>query len=146
MIESKVLAQCLVVASLHGQVPVDALLAIMEVEAGRSGLEVKNVNGTYDLGIMQINTCWLPALARAWSMTPTKARLLVRDNDCLNIAVAARILKIKIQEAEGDILQGIARYNSANPRYGRPYLQKVMGAYFRQKHKLQAFLLKENKK
>lgn len=144
MLSCKILAQCLMMASLDCQVPVDALLAIMEVEGGRAGLEVKNTNGTHDLGLMQINTCWLPDLARAWSMPPSRVHLMVRDNDCLNIAVAARILKIKIQEARGDLLQGIARYNHANPRYGRPYLRKVIRAYFNQKQRVS--LQKEKEK
>ena len=132
MLSCKLLAKCLLWASLQNQVPADALLAIMEVEGGHAGLEVKNANGTHDLGLMQINTCWLPQLARLWSIPPTQVRRLIRDNDCLNITVAAYILHIKIQEAQGDILQGIARYNNANPHYGRPYLGKVIRAYFNQ--------------
>lgn len=41
MFSVKILAQCLIAASLHNQIPPGALVAIMEVEGGRSGLEVK---------------------------------------------------------------------------------------------------------
>jgi soluble lytic murein transglycosylase-like protein len=148
MLSCKLLAKCLLWASLQNQVPADALLAIMEVEGGRAGLEVRNANGTHDLGLMQINTCWLPELARAWSMPPSRVRLMVRDNDCLNITVAAHILKTKIREAQGDILQGITRYNNANPHYGRPYLGKVIRAYFNQNRRAVSSLhgVRENRK
>jgi Transglycosylase SLT domain len=140
MFSSKILAKCLLWASLQNQVPTDALLAIMEVEGGRAGLEVRNANGTHDLGLMQINTCWIPELTRLWSIPSAQVRRLIRDNDCLNITVAAYILHIKIQEAQGDILQGIARYNNANPHYGRPYLGKVIRAYFNQNRRADSSL------
>jgi soluble lytic murein transglycosylase-like protein len=148
MFSSKILAKCLLWASLQNQVPTDALLAIMEVEGGRAGLEVRNANGTHDLGLMQINTCWLPELARSWSIPSSQVRRLIRDNDCLNIMVAAHILKTKIREAQGDILQGIARYNNANPRYGRPYLGKVIHAYFNQNRRvdLSLHVIREKRK
>ena len=49
MLGCKVLVKCLLAASLQNQVPPEALLAIMEVEGGRSGLEVKNANGSFDM-------------------------------------------------------------------------------------------------
>ena len=148
MLSCKLLAKCLLWASLQNQVPADALLAIMEVEGGRAGLEVRNANGTHDLGLMQINTCWLPDLARAWSIPSAQVRRLIRDNDCLNITVAAHILKTKIREARGDILQGIACYNNAKPHYGRPYLGKVIRAYFKQSRRADSSLhgVRENRK
>ena len=135
MLSCKVLAQCLLAASLQHQVPAEALLAIMEVEGGRSGLEVKNSNGTADLGLCQINTCWLGEASRLWSVTPLQAKTLLRDQDCLNIAMAARILRIKIREGGGDLRQGIARYHHAHPRYGQPYLKNVLRAWQRQRRK-----------
>ena len=135
MFSVKILAQCLIAASLHNQIPPEALLTMMEVEGGRSGLEVKNLNGTSDLGLMQINTCWLPEASRLWNVNHIQARKMLRDNDCLNITMAAHILKIKIREGGGDIFKGIARYHHAHPQYHVPYLKKVMKAYHRQRQK-----------
>ena len=135
MLGCKVLVKCLLAASLQNQVPPEALLAIMEVEGGRSGLEVKNANGSFDMGLMQINSCWLPEVAQKWNITQKKARTLLKEDDCFNLWVAAFILKTKIREGGGNLLQGIVRYNNANPEYGHPYRDKVIHAYHRQEQK-----------
>ena len=107
----------------------------MEVEGGRSGLEVKNTNGSHDLGLMQINTLWLPYVAKTWNIPPSQAYLLLKTDNCFNIKVAAHILRLKIHEGDGTLLDGIARYNHASPRYGHPYCNKVLKAYQRQQHR-----------
>jgi hypothetical protein len=47
------------------QLPPPALPAIYRVEDGRPGYVQHNRNGTDDLGSMQINSSWLPAIARS---------------------------------------------------------------------------------
>ena len=135
MLACKLLAQCLLAASLQNQVPPEALLAIMEVEGGRPGIEVKNKNGTYDLGLMQVNSLWIPEVSRLWHISKEKARTRLREDNCFNINVAAYILKTKIKEGGGNLLQGIARYHHAHPKYGHPYREKVLRAYYKQEQK-----------
>ena len=132
MIAGKLLARCLIAASLHYQVPSEALLAIMEVEGGRPGLEVPNRNGTFDLGLMQINSLWIPDVARQWKITPTQARHKLRNDPCFNVTVAAYVLQIKIREGGGNLWNGIARYHHAHPKYGHPYRAKVRRIYQKQ--------------
>ena len=131
----KLLTQCLLIASLQNQVPPEALLAIMEVEGGRPGQEVKTACGSHDLGIMQINTLWLPHVAKTWHLPLSHVRTRLKDDSCFNLQVAAHILRLKMQEGDGTLLDGIARYHHANPRYGHPYRTKVLKAFHRQQHK-----------
>ncbi|MDP9195821.1 MAG: lytic transglycosylase domain-containing protein [Pseudomonadota bacterium] len=121
------LAACLVIASHTYSVPVPVMLGILQVEGGRVGLEMRNRNGTHDLGPMQINTIWMPELARHWKTDVRTVRRWVRDDGCTNIHVGAWILRRKIHEA-GNLSGGIARYHSGTPHLGRKYLGKVTRA------------------
>lgn len=128
MITMKTLAACLILASNTYQVPPAVMIGIMHVESGRIGQEIgPNTNGTFDLGPMQVNSRWVPSLAKHWGVDQKTAKGWVRDNGCVNVHVAAWILKQKISEA-GSLYGGIARYHSATPQYGRRYAAKVIAA------------------
>jgi hypothetical protein len=126
MITAQALAACLIAASNTYQVPPAVMIGIMQVEGGRVGQEsARNYNGTYDLGPMQVNTLWMPKLARYWHVSTTTARNWVRDDGCMNVHVAAWILKQKISEG-GSLYRGIAHYHSATPGEGNRYADKVV--------------------
>lgn len=128
MVTMKTLAACLMLASNTYQVPPAVMIGIMHVEAGRIGQEVgPNGNGTYDLGPMQVNSRWVPSLAKHWGVDSRTAKAWIRDNGCVNVHVAAWILKQKITEA-GSLYGGIARYHSASPGRGQKYAAKVIAA------------------
>ncbi len=108
--------------------PPAVMIGVMQVEGGRVGQQVgPNFNGTYDLGPMQVNTRWLPELARIWHVSEATARIWVRDDGCVNVNVAAWILKHKIAET-GSLYAGIAYYHSATPVTGARYAAKVIAA------------------
>lgn len=81
-----------------------------------------NQNGSYDIGIMQINSSWLPTLARYGI---SRAQLA---DACTNIHVGAWILRKNIN-AFGNNHQALARYNSANPLHQARYLNKIASSY-----------------
>ncbi|MCL2474009.1 MAG: lytic transglycosylase domain-containing protein [Alphaproteobacteria bacterium] len=119
------LAACLLLAANTYDVPPALMIGIMTVEGGRIGQEVgPNKNGTYDLGPMQINTRWLSMLGQHWKVHPDTARAWVRDDGCINMHVAAWILKQKIVST-GSMWSGVAAYHSATPVHGIPYAHKV---------------------
>ncbi len=122
---SKVLAACLMLASQTYSVPPAVLVGIYKVEGGKVGQEVRNDNGTYDLGPMQINTIWMPELAGNWGVSETTARKWVRDDACTNVSVAAWILRGHIDET-GSLSQAIAHYHSRTPLFGTSYKKKVI--------------------
>jgi len=126
MITAQTLAACLLLAAQTYQVPPAVMIGIMHVEGGRVGQEVgPNINGTYDLGPMQVNTRWIPELAEAWHVDKQTAQRLVRDDGCVNVRVSAWILSNKIKEA-GSLYRGIAYYHSATPGVGTSYATKVV--------------------
>jgi hypothetical protein len=127
MITAQALALCIFTAAQTYSVPPSVLLGILSVEGGRPGLAVRNTNNTYDLGVMQINTIWLPELSRYWHVSESTALKLVRDDACVNIGVAAWILRVKMNQS-GSLYQGIAWYHSATPDLGHSYRQKVLAA------------------
>jgi hypothetical protein len=127
MITATAFAACILAAANTYQVPPAVMIGIMQVEGGHVGQQVYNSNGTYDLGPMQVNTRWIPELARIWHVNTHTARVWVRDDACTNVHVAAWILKQKIAET-GSLYYGIAWYHSATPGLGYHYAAKVIAA------------------
>ena len=127
MISAAALAVCIFAAAETYAVPPSVILGILHVEGGKVGQAVANKNGTFDLGPMQINTIWLPELARHWRVPKETAKRLVRDDACVNIGVGAWILRTKMNDT-GSLYKGIAWYHSATPHLGTKYRDKVMRA------------------
>ncbi len=130
MIEAA-LATCIFLAAENYSVPPAVLMGIMKVEGGKIGQQVKNTNGSYDLGPMQINTIWLPELAKHWKVSKSTAKKWVKDDGCTNVGVAAWILRKKASDA-GSIYTGIAHYHSKTPSLGTKYRRKVIKAMHEQ--------------
>jgi soluble lytic murein transglycosylase-like protein len=127
MIIEAFIAQCIATAANTYAVPSSVLMGIRKVEGGAVGQQVKNKNGTYDLGPMQINTLWLKELARHWGVSRNTAWRWVRDDACINANVAAWILRQKADSA-GSVYKGIAHYHSMTPKFGYPYRRRVLKA------------------
>lgn len=125
MAASKILAACIMLASQTHTVPPALLVGIYKAEGGKVGQEVKNTNGSYDLGPMQINTIWLPELAKQWGVEKNIAHKWVRDDACTNVDVAAWILRKHITETKS-LSQAIAHYHSKTPKYGNKYKKRVI--------------------
>lgn len=98
------------------------LYLILDVEGGKVGGISSNTNGTVDIGPMQINSWWLPKLARFGI-----SRAQLRDNLCTNILAGAWIYA-KARASTGTMIQAIARYHSPTPRYQRRYLARIKKA------------------
>jgi soluble lytic murein transglycosylase-like protein len=126
MAASKVLAACLMLASQTYSVPPAVLVGIYKAEGGQVGQEVRNTNGSYDMGPMQINSIWLPDLAERWGVSEETARKWVRDDACTNVGVAAWIFKTHLNET-GSLSKAIAHYHSRTPQHGTKYQGRVIG-------------------
>lgn len=124
---AKMIGACLLLAAKTYQVPPAVMIGIMHVEGGRVGQQVLNTNGSYDLGPMQVNTIWLPELAKLWNVDRATAHSWVRDNGCVNVYVSAWILRQKIDKTYG-LYSGIAHYHSGTPGRGQRYANKVIAA------------------
>ncbi len=125
MAASKVLAACLMLASQTYSVPPAVLVGIYKAEGGQVGQQVRNTNGSYDLGPMQINTIWLPELSQRWGVSEETAHKWVRDDACTNVGVAAWIFKNHLNET-GSLSKAIAHYHSRTPKHGSRYQGRVI--------------------
>lgn len=126
---------CFEAASAHYHVPINLLRAIREQEAGWVGLQRRNTNGTYDMGVMQINTLWIPQLARHGYT----ADVLIHDA-CASIMAGAWILATNMQRfgtwnREGvtasDYWYSVGAYHSQTPHLNQRYRQLVWSRFAR---------------
>lgn len=123
---NQIFAACLFMAAESYAIPPEVLMGIQLVEGGKVGQQVgPNKNGTYDLGPMQINTLWVPELAKHWRVSDGLAKKWLRDDPCTNVNVAAWILRGHMNETRS-MSQAIAHYHSRTPYYGTKYRSKVI--------------------
>lgn len=116
-------AACIQTAVQSFQIPELPLWIILDVERGTLGKVSGNTNGSYDIGPMQINSTWLPRLAK---LGVTEDRLL---NDlCTNIYVGAWVFTHEYRRFNGDVGKAIAHYHSPTPRHQQRYLGLIQGA------------------
>ena len=121
-----ILATCLLLAAQTYSVPPEIMFGIYKVEAGQVGQMVgPNKNGGYDLGPMQINTLWIPELARIWGVDQRTAAKWVGGDECTNAGVAAWIIRRNYDET-GDMGKAISYYHSRTPHLGEAYKKRVV--------------------
>jgi len=118
------LACMALVAQIYG-LPPRVLPSIQAVEGGGPGVVHRNTDGSTDLGIMQINTLWLPALARYTRLDPAEVRDRLLHRACFNIAAAGLILRTYLDETRGDLMPAIGNYHSHTPLLNQGYQTKV---------------------
>lgn len=96
------------------------LYAIAKTESNLNPAAIgpKNKNGTYDIGLMQINSSWLPTL-RQYGIG--EAELM---DACTNIQVGAWILSGKMQRL-GNSWTAVGAYNAGDAKLRIAYAQKV---------------------
>lgn len=120
-----IFAACLMMAAHTYSVPPQVLVGILHVEGGHIGQQVRNGNGSYDLGPMQINSLWVPQLAKSWRVPQQTAWKWVRDDGCTNINVAAWILRQHMSETKS-LSKAVGYYHSRTPSLGAKYKSKVV--------------------
>lgn len=96
------------------------LYAIAKTESGLNPKAVNrsNKNGTYDVGLMQINSSWFPKL-RQYGISEQHLY-----EPCVSIEVGAWILAQNIHRM-GNSWDAVGAYNAANPERRRVYASKV---------------------
>ena len=97
----------------------ELLYAVARTESALDPLALaRNRNGTRDIGLMQINSAWLPQLAA----------LGIGERDlfdpCTSIHVGAWILATNVQRL-GYNWEAVGAYNAASPALRRAYARRV---------------------
>ncbi|MHB1949729.1 MAG: lytic transglycosylase domain-containing protein [Gammaproteobacteria bacterium] len=115
---------CINQAALQYHVPATMIISVIKTENGRNGLSVKNANGTYDLGVMQINSSWIHKL-RNKGITEEQ----IKSDPCVNVSVGTWILAQGIANGEG--WKGVGNYHSYTPKHNTVYREKVKKTYIK---------------
>jgi soluble lytic murein transglycosylase-like protein len=96
------------------------LYAIAKTESNLNpaAMNRNNKNGSYDIGLMQINSSWLPTLRKHGI---DEAQLM---NACTSIHVGAWVLAENIRRL-GNSWVAVGAYNARNPELRMKYAKKV---------------------
>ena len=117
---------CVIRAANEYSIPANIVLAIGSVEGGKEGMARQNQNGTYDLGVFQINTThW----SNGGVMSRTSiTQLDVRDNGCFSARVAAWLIRARVDASGGQksYWTAVADYHSKTPKYNSVYKKKLV--------------------
>jgi hypothetical protein len=117
---------CMVLVSSAYHLPPRVLPSIQAVEGGGNGVVHRNGDGSEDLGVMQINTVWLPALSHLTHLTEADIRGRLLDRPCFNIAAAGLILRVYLTETQGDLLRAVGDYHSHTQGLNQAYQGRVL--------------------
>lgn len=101
------------------------LWGLRDQEAGWIGAEVKNTNGSHDLGPLQVNTWWVPRIARLVGQSERQIRLWLRDDACFNVDAARWIFLTALAET-GDYWRAIGAYHSPTAARQQRYTRMVV--------------------
>lgn len=100
------------------------LMAVLRTEGGHVGQIHRNANGSYDMGPAQINSIWLPVLAKSGI-----TKNMVLNDRCLNITIGAWILGKSMAGVSPQnpalFWQHVGNYNSNTPVFNHIYAVKV---------------------
>lgn len=128
--------QCMKKIGAKNSIPFHLFYALAKTEGGWIGLEKKNSNGTYDLGLMQINTIWLKHLVRLGI-----TRDLLKNNGCANILASAVIFRYERKNfAKGNDWDAVGHYHSKVKRHQLSYKKLVSNNLRRYKNKVKAYM------
>lgn len=117
---------CLKSAASYQGLPYELLLAIAKVESSFNSKAInKNKNETHDIGLMQINTVWLPEIKK-YGVTVDALW-----NPCTNASVGAWILAQNVKRF-GFTVEALGSYNAGPGGHHEikiRYANKVLAHY-----------------
>lgn len=120
--------ECIAESASRFGLPASLVRAIRTVEGGRVGQANRNLNGTVDVGPMQINSLWAPTLARRGVGFDN-----LRWHECTNILIASWILARELKQGREDgaeaFWRAVGNYHSRTPEHNRRYAVKVWRAW-----------------
>ncbi|WP_231502453.1 lytic transglycosylase domain-containing protein [Herbaspirillum sp. RV1423] len=106
------------VANWYG-INIHLLYAIAKTESNLNPSAMnKNKNGSYDIGLMQINSSWLPTLKK-YGVEEKQLK-----DPCVNLQVGAWILSQNM-ERMGATWEAVGAYNARSPELRIKYARKV---------------------
>lgn len=118
------IAACIRHASLGKGWLEKTLWGLRDQEAGWIGAEVRNTNGSHDLGPLQINSWWVPRIAAMIGQPEPRVRYWLRYDPCFG-AEAARWIFLSALQSSGDYWAAVGIYHSPTSWRQRRYSAAV---------------------
>ncbi|WP_052816612.1 lytic transglycosylase domain-containing protein [Sphingobium fuliginis] len=100
------------------------LWGLRDQEGGWIGAEVANANGSHDLGLLQINSWWVPKIAAVLRRPEPEVRTWLKSDACFNADVA-RWIFLSALRSTGDYWAAIGVYHSPTAWRQRRYALSV---------------------
>jgi len=123
--QEKQLERC-IERSAHGRIWLARTLwALRDQEGGWVGAAVRNRDGTYDLGPLQINSWWTGRIAALLDRKPIEIRWWLQHDACFNVD-AARWIFLSALVVTRDYWTAIGVYHSPVAWRQRRYTQGVV--------------------
>lgn len=125
---SNAIDACLAAAERRFNLPQGVATAIARVESGLNPAAINraNRNGTYDLGLMQINSIHQPRLLRDYGI----ARVHLY-NPCVSAFAGGQVLAKALARTGGAIVPALSMYNTGRPdsSVGLQYAARVLARW-----------------
>jgi hypothetical protein len=112
---------CMMTVASVAHLPPRVLPVIQHIEGGAPGMVRPDRNGSADLGVMQVNTIWVNAIAARAHLPPRVAEAKLIGDPCFNIAAAGLILRLYLNQNGGALLPSIGDYHSHTLVLNRAY-------------------------
>lgn len=119
-----VLAACIRGASAGWPWLEKTLWGLRDQERGWVGAQIRNRDGGYDLGPLQVNSWWVPRLARLTGKSSGNVRWWLIHDPCFNVHVARWIFLTALVQTR-DYWRAVGVYHSPAAHRQRQYAQSV---------------------
>ncbi|UJF20331.1 lytic transglycosylase domain-containing protein (plasmid) [Vibrio sp. SS-MA-C1-2] len=124
--------RCDIVAQVAKEkfVPQDYLNLLIISEGGKKGSTVRNSNGSYDLGVAQVNTIHASFIEKKY---PGSTWQDVALDPKLNISISADIFRRCLNHplVKNNVWEGVGCYNSMTVNVRTPYVYRTMKVWDR---------------
>jgi hypothetical protein len=119
------IGQCIRAAAGGRQWLEKTLWGLRDQEGGWIGAEVRNSDGSHDLGPLQINSWWVGKIAAVTGSRPERIRWWLANDACFNVD-AARWIFLSGLAVTGDYWKAIGVYHSPTGWRQRRYASSVV--------------------
>lgn len=125
-------ANCISQAAQGSEWLEKTLWALRDQEAGWVGAEIANINGTHDLGVLQVNSAWIPRISQMVGRSAAQVRSWLVHDPCFNAEVA-RWIFLSALGHEQDYWKAVGVYHSPTAWRQRLYATSVV-AHLRRRY------------
>ncbi len=122
--EAAQIARCIKAASRGATWLERTLWGLRDQEGGWIGAEVPNANGSHDLGPLQINSWWVPRIAKLTGQSDRQTRHWLKHDACFNTE-AARWIFLSGLSTTNDFWKAVGIYHSPTAWRQRRYSLRV---------------------